>query len=149
MRAIGLVSDTHGLVRAEVLAGLEGVDRILHMGDVGGPDVLHALRAVAPVLAVRGNVDHGRWAADLPGTAATDLFGAPAFVLHDVGELDLDPGPAGIRIVLHGHTHVPRDMVEDGVRFVNPGSVGPRRFSLPVSYALLGEDLSVRFVCLE
>jgi putative phosphoesterase len=149
VRRIGLVSDTHGLLRPEVAAGLAGVERILHMGDVGRPEVLDELGRIAPVLAVRGNVDHGGWAERLPRTAAADLFGAPAFLVHDVADLDLDPRAAGLRFVLHGHSHVPRDEERDGVRFVNPGACGPRRFSLPVSFALLGEDLAVRFVCVE
>jgi putative phosphoesterase len=149
MKRIGLVSDTHGLLRPEVALGLDGVERILHMGDVGRPGVLEEFRRIAPVLAVRGNVDRGAWADELPRTATTDLFGAQAWLLHDVAELDLDPVAAGFRFVLHGHSHVPRDEERQGVRFVNPGSCGPRRFRLPVSYALLGEDLAVRLVCVE
>jgi len=143
---IGLVSDTHGLLRPEVLAGLRNVGRILHMGDLGSPDVLERLRRIGPVEAVRGNVDHGAWAQMLPETALVEAFGARLYLIHDLADLDLDPAAAGIRMVLHGHTHRPGVEERDGVLFVNPGSAGPRRFDLPVSYAYLAPDLSVRFV---
>ncbi|MCK6460795.1 MAG: metallophosphatase family protein [Planctomycetes bacterium] len=146
MRRVALVSDTHGLVRPEVLRALAGAERILHMGDVGSPDVLDALGAVAPVVAVRGNVDHGAWSRALPATQLVDAFGASLFLLHNLAELDVDPAAAGIAIVLYGHTHVPKEEARGGVRFVNPGSIGPRRFDLPVSFAFLGEDLAVEFV---
>ncbi len=146
MRSVALVSDTHGLLRPEVVRALEGVDRILHMGDVGGPEVLDGLRAIAPVHAVRGNVDRGAWARELPLTHVTEVFGSSLFLLHNIAELDLDPAGAGIAIVLYGHSHVPKEESRGGVRYVNPGSIGPRRFDLPISFAFLGEDLSVEFV---
>lgn len=146
MSRIAILSDTHGLLRPEVTGGLEGVERILHLGDLGRPEVLDALRAVAPVEIVRGNVDHGAWADALPRTLATDVYGAPAYLIHDLGELDLEPAAAGVRFVFYGHTHRPREEEVDGVRYVNPGSIGPRRLGLPVSYALLEPDLSLRFV---
>ena len=146
MRRIGLVSDTHGLLRQEVVDGLAGVERILHLGDVGKDGILEALRAVAPVDVVRGNVDHGAWADLLPRTAAVEVFGAAAYLIHDIGQLDLDPAAAGLRFVFYGHTHAPKAEERDGVWYVNPGSIGPRRFSQPVSYAILEPDLSVRFV---
>ncbi len=149
MRRLALVSDTHGLVRPEVLRALAGVERILHMGDVGSPDVLDALDAVAPVTAVRGNVDHGAWARALPATQLVDAFGASLFLLHNLADLDVDPAAAGIAIVLYGHTHVPKEEAKGNVRYVNPGSIGPKRFDLPVSFALLGENLSVEFVTLQ
>lgn len=145
---IGIVSDTHGLLRPEVARGLAGVERILHLGDVGRPDVLTELRALAPVHVVRGNVDHGAWAEALPRSAALDVYGVGAYLLHDLADLDLDPAAAGLGFVFYGHSHVPKEETRDGVRFVNPGSAGPRRFSLPVSYALLAPDLSIRFVTL-
>jgi len=146
VRRIGLVSDTHGLLRPELVDGLEGVEAILHLGDVGGAAILPALEEIAPVHAVRGNVDRGAWAAELPETRAVELFGVEAYLLHDPYALDLDPAAAGFRFVFHGHTHRPRDEERGGVRYVNPGSIGPRRFDLPISYALLGEDLTVEFV---
>jgi hypothetical protein len=146
MRRAALVSDTHGLLRPEVLRAIRGVERILHMGDVGSPDVLDGLRAIAPVHAVRGNVDRGAWSRELPETELVEVFGANLFLLHDVAELDVDPEAAGIAIVLYGHSHVPKDDVRDGVRYVNPGSIGPKRFDLPVSFAFLRDDLSVEFV---
>ncbi len=133
-------------MRPEVLAGLDGVESILHLGDVGSPGILPMLEAIAPVHAVRGNVDRGAWAAALPETRIVDLFGVQAYLLHDRGRLDLDPRAAGFRFVFYGHTHRPDETERDGVRFVNPGSIGPRRFDLPISYALVHEDLRVEFV---
>lgn len=146
MGRVALVSDTHGLLRPEALRALRGASRILHMGDVGSPEVLDGLRAIAPVKAVRGNVDHGAWAHELPETDVVEVFGKSLFLLHDLAELDLDPAAAGIAMVLYGHSHVPKAEEKGGVRYVNPGSIGPRRFELPISFAFLGEDLSVEFV---
>ena len=146
MRRIGLISDTHGLLRPEVMVGLRGVEAILHLGDVGNAAILPALAEIAPVKAVRGNVDRGLWADALPETLVVDVFGVDAFLLHDPGQLDLDPLEAGLGMVLHGHTHRPREDQIGGVRYLNPGSIGPRRFDLPISYALLHEDLRVEFV---
>ncbi len=146
MGRVALLSDTHGLLRPEVVRALEGVDRILHMGDVGTPEVLDGLRAIAPVHAVRGNVDHGAWARELPRTHLIEVFGADLLLLHNIAELDLDPAAAGIAMVLYGHSHVPKEEERGGVRYVNPGSIGPRRFDLPISFAFLGEDLAVEFV---
>jgi len=143
---VALVSDTHGLLRPEVVRALKCVDRILHMGDVGTPEVLEGLRAIAPLHAVRGNVDHGSWARELPRTHLIEVFGADLLLLHNIAELDLDPAAAGIAMVLYGHSHVPKEEERGGVRYVNPGSIGPRRFDLPISFALLREDLSVEFV---
>ena len=134
---IGLVSDTHGLVRPEALAALAGVDRIVHAGDVGAPEVLERLGEIAPVMAVRGNNDHGPWADALPDSEVIDIGGASLYVLHDVAELDLDPAAAGFQAVVSGHSHRPRIDTRGGVLFVNPGSIGPRRFTLPVALALL------------
>lgn len=146
MGRVALVSDTHGLLRPEALRALRGASLILHMGDVGSPDVLDGLRAIAPVKAVRGNVDRGEWARELPETDALDVHGRSLFLLHNLAELDLDPGAAGIAMVLYGHTHIPKEEEKGGVRYVNPGSIGPRRFDLPVSLAFLREDLTVEFV---
>jgi len=136
-------------LRPEVLDDLRGVESILHLGDVGGPGILRDLAQVAPVLAVRGNVDHGAWAKALPATRAVELFGAQAWMLHDPSALDLDPAAAGFRWVLFGHTHRPADEVRDGVRYVNPGAIGPRRFRLPVSWAVLREDGVLDFRTLD
>ena len=144
---IALISDTHGLLRPEVVEALQGsVEKILHLGDVGNETILRELEAIAPVVAVRGNVDRGALAARLPGTAVTDIFGANAYLLHNLDELDIDPAAAGMQFVLFGHTHKPYDQLRDGVRYLNPGSIGPRRFSLPISFALVEADLRVRFV---
>ncbi|MHC4956734.1 MAG: metallophosphoesterase family protein [Planctomycetota bacterium] len=148
MARVALLSDTHGLLRPEVVTGIAGVERILHMGDVGQPRILDELKAVAPVTVVRGNVDFGPLGS-LPETAVVDLFGATGYLIHNLGELDLDPKAAGFQFVFYGHSHEPAEETRDGVRFVNPGSIGPRRFSLPVSYALLSDDLSVEFVTLQ
>jgi putative phosphoesterase len=150
---IGLVSDTHGLVRPEALAALAGVDRIVHAGDVGAPEVLERLAELAPVSAVRGNNDYGPWAKALPDTAVVEAGGVSLYVLHDVAELDLDPAAAGFHAVVSGHSHRPRIDTREGVLFVNPGSIGPRRFTLPVALALLhvsgAEELRAEIVELE
>lgn len=136
MIRLGLVSDTHGLVRPEALEALRGVDRILHMGDVGTPEVLERLGEVAPITAVRGNVDKGAWARALPETEVVEADGLFLYLLHDIDRLDLDPEAAGFAAVLHGHSHRPRDATIRGVRYLNPGSIGPLRFRLPVALAL-------------
>lgn len=134
---VGVISDTHGLLRAGALSALRGVDRIVHAGDVGDRRVLAALRSLAPVTAVRGNVDRGALADELPATAAAEVAGAWLYVLHDLAELDLDPAAAGFAAVIHGHTHVPKIERRNGVLYLNPGSAGPRRFHLPVTLARL------------
>lgn len=134
---IGLISDTHGLMRPEALAALQGVSQIIHAGDVGSPDVLVALQAIAPVSAIRGNVDHGRWVQGLPATRVVEADGALLYVLHDLGALDLDPAAARFAAVISGHSHQPRIERRNGVFYINPGSAGPRRFRLPVTLALL------------
>ena len=143
--AVAVISDTHGLLRPEVVRALAGVERILHMGDVGSPDILEQLEAIAPVVAVRGNVDHGAWAEALPRNQVVEVFGRNAYMLHNLAELDIDPAAAGMAYVFYGHTHTPADEERDGVRYVNPGSIGPRRFSLPISYVLLGPDHLLQF----
>ncbi|MGE3275104.1 MAG: metallophosphoesterase family protein [Vicinamibacterales bacterium] len=137
---IGLVSDTHGLLRPEAVAALAGVDLIVHAGDVGKPDVLDGLRAIAPVVAVRGNVDHGTWADELPEREIVRTSTLTLYVLHDLAELDGDPVAEGVGVVVSGHSHRPVIEWRGSVLYVNPGSIGPRRFSLPVSLALLRVD---------
>ena len=134
---IGLISDTHGLLRPQAIAALTGVQRIIHAGDIGGPDILEALRSLAPVDAVRGNNDEGQWAAGVPAHLTLQIQGVCIHVLHDLKELDVDPVRAGFGVVIAGHSHRPDVTERDGVLFVNPGSAGPRRFRLPVAIAYL------------
>ena len=134
---VGLVSDTHGLLRPEALAALEGSDLIVHAGDVGDPGILERLRVLAPTWAVRGNVDTQPWAMTLPATDVVAAGALQLYVLHDLASLDLDPAAAGFAAVISGHTHRPAADVRDGVLYLNPGSAGPRRFTLPVCLARL------------
>lgn len=136
MCRVGLIADTHGLLRAEAVQALCGVERIIHAGDIGTSEVLEALRAVAPVQAVRGNSDRGAWASRLPESLDLQLGGVRIRVLHDAKDLDLDPD-AGIGVVVSGHSHKPGVVRREGVLFVNPGSAGPRRFKLPVTVGYL------------
>jgi uncharacterized protein len=139
-KIIGLISDTHGLIRPEALAALRGSDIIIHAGDVGRPDILGHLMALAPVFAVRGNVDGGAWAAPLPETETLVFGGHSLHVLHILGSLAIDPRAAGISAVISGHTHVPLIEEKGGVLYVNPGSAGPRRFRLPVTVGKIQVD---------
>jgi uncharacterized protein len=132
---VGVISDTHGLLRPEAVAALKGADLIIHAGDVGTPDVIDALRKLAPTFVVRGNVDKADWAGALPATADVEVGGLLFHVLHDISELDLDPAAVGYAAVVYGHSHQPSIETRDGVLFLNPGSAGPRRFKLPVSIA--------------
>jgi putative phosphoesterase len=134
---IGLISDTHGLMRTQALTALAGSDLIIHAGDVGKPDILDQLRAVAPVMAVRGNIDKDIWASQLPMTEVVETSLARIYVLHDLQQLDLDPVAAGFGIVVSGHSHKPGQSERSGVIYVNPGSAGPRRFHLPITVARL------------
>ena len=134
---IGLISDTHGLLRPQALEALRGSELILHAGDVGKPEILAALRELAPVIAVRGNVDTADWARTLPETAVAEADKFLIYVLHDVHTLDLNPAAAGFRVVVSGHSHQPGRFERDGVLYINPGSAGPRRFQLPVTVARL------------
>jgi uncharacterized protein len=129
---IGGISDTHGRLRKVVFAAFDGVQRILHAGDVGGPAILEALSRIAPVTAVRGNVDRGRWGAALPATEVVEIAGVSIYILHDLAHLDLKPDAAGFRVVVYGHSHRPKIEEKNGVLYFNPGSAGPRRFQLPV-----------------
>jgi putative phosphoesterase len=137
MQHIGVISDTHGLLRPQAIAALQGSALIIHAGDVGSPDILDALRQIAPVVAVRGNVDKGPWAERLPQTEVVQIDDSSMYVLHILDELDLDPPTAGFRAVISGHTHQPKIETKDGVLYFNPGSAGPRRFNLPVSVGRL------------
>jgi putative phosphoesterase len=134
---IGLISDTHNLVRPEAKRALAGVDRILHAGDICGPRVLDELGEIAPVVAVRGNNDRGPWANSIRAAEAIEIGRVSIYILHDLGEIDLDPKSAGFRVVISGHSHRPAIHDRDGVLYINPGSAGPRRFTLPVSLAIL------------
>jgi uncharacterized protein len=134
---IGVISDTHGLLRPEAIDALRESDHIIHAGDVGSPEILEKLAAIAPVTAVRGNVDKSAWARKLPGTAVLELDGITIYMLHDLAQLDLKPKAAGFAAVVSGHSHVPKQETRDGVLYFNPGSAGPRRFKLPVSVGRL------------
>jgi putative phosphoesterase len=134
---IGLVSDTHGLVRPQALELLKGSDRIIHAGDICDPEVLRQLARIAPVTAVRGNNDRGDWAAVLRESEVLQAEDALIYVIHDLAELDIDPAAAGMQVVVSGHSHKPQSQLKEGVLFVNPGSAGPRRFRLPVSVGRL------------
>lgn len=134
---MGVISDTHGLLRPEAMDALRGVEAIIHAGDVGDAAILATLRTLAPVTAVRGNVDRGDLARDLPATAILECGGVQIYVLHNLADLDLKPGVAGIGVVVSGHTHEPLIREQDGVIYMNPGSAGPRRFSHPITVAML------------
>ncbi len=130
---IGVISDTHGLLRPEAVGALRGTDRIIHAGDVGKPEILDELALIAPVTAVRGNVDVGAWARKLPRTEVVEIEQTPLYVLHILQELDLKPEAAGFAAVISGHSHKPAQEIRKGVLYFNPGSAGPRRFKLPVT----------------
>ena len=134
---IGVISDTHGLLRPEALAAFQGVDAIIHAGDVGDPAILPELKRVAPVTAVRGNIDTEGWAKRLPETNVLEIGGVSLYVLHRLQDLDLDPSAAGFAAVIFGHSHQPLIEWRGNVLFFNPGSAGPRRFSLPISVGKL------------
>lgn len=149
---VGLISDTHGLLRQQALDFLRGSAHILHAGDIVEPRTLDELAALAPLTAVRGNNDHGAWAQALPHSATVTLGGVAILVIHDLNELDIDPVAAGVRVVVAGHSHKPACVERDGVLYVNPGSAGRRRFTLPVAVGeLLVEEgrVRVRLVTLE
>ena len=149
---IGVIADTHGLLRPQVLKALDGVDLIIHAGDIGDPLILRRLERIAPVQAVRGNIDRGDWAADLPLTRVVEVGDVHLYVLHELYCLDLDPAAAGFAAVIFGHSHSPHLEHQNGVLFLNPGAAGPRRFTLPVSLARLrvqGASLRARLVELK
>jgi putative phosphoesterase len=134
---IGVISDTHGLLRPEAVEALRGSDRILHAGDVGTPEILQGLAKIAPLIAIRGNVDSAPWARALPATEVIEAGGISIYMLHDLAQLDLKPEAAGFRVVVYGHSHQPKIEEKNGVLYFNPGSAGPRRFRLPVSVGRL------------
>jgi putative phosphoesterase len=152
VKRIGLISDTHGLLREEAVEALRGSELIIHAGDVGKPEILEALRRISPVVAVRGNVDTAPWAKALQETAVAEAGSVLIYVLHDVNALDLNPATAGFHIVVSGHSHKPGKSERDSVLYINPGSAGPRRFQLPISLAILRVEPTpweVEFVDLE
>jgi len=133
MITIGVISDTHGLLRTEAVEKLRGSDYIIHAGDIGDATILHKLSELAPVTAVRGNVDRAKWARKIPDTNVLDVAGISIYVLHDLQQLDLKPESAGFAAVVSGHSHVPKQETKNGVLYLNPGSAGPRRFRLPIT----------------
>jgi putative phosphoesterase len=130
---IGVTSDTHGLLRAEAVELLRGSEHIIHAGDIGSPEIIPALEEMAPVTAIRGNVDTQAWARSFAETEVVELGGLHIYVIHDVNALDLNPKAAGFAAVISGHSHQPKQEMKDGVLYFNPGSAGPRRFKLPIS----------------
>ncbi len=134
---IGVISDTHGLLRPEAIEALRGSQQIIHAGDVGAPAILQRLASIAPVTVVRGNVDKEAWARKLPESNVLEVGGVSIYVLHDLAKLDLKPKAAGFAAVVSGHSHTPKQETRDGVLYFNPGSAGPRRFKLPVSVGRL------------
>ena len=134
---IGIISDTHGLLRPESLDVLQNSDLIVHAGDIGSPLVIKGLENLAPVIAVRGNMDSETWACKIPVTDMFEAKGLFVYVIHDIARLDVVPETTGIRIIISGHTHKPRIREEKGVLYINPGSAGPRRFTYPVSVSVL------------
>ena len=148
-KLIGIISDTHGLVRPQALEALKGVDMILHAGDIGSQDVLNTLNEVAPVVAVRGNNDKADWAHSLPDWEVVEVGNVSIYMLHDVKEIDISPSGAGFQVVVSGHSHKPSVEEQRGVLYINPGSAGPRRFTLPVSVAhlhVVGKKLQAKII---
>jgi putative phosphoesterase len=149
---VGVISDTHGLLRPEAMKALAGVSMIIHAGDIGRPEVITSLENIAPVVAVRGNTDRDGWACRLPFTEVVQVGGISLYVLHDIGMLDLNPAAAGFHAVISGHTHQPAIENRNDVYYLNPGSAGPKRFTLPVSVALLrveNDSLKAELLTLE
>ncbi|HEV8719196.1 MAG TPA: metallophosphoesterase family protein [Candidatus Binatia bacterium] len=149
---IGLISDTHGLVRPEALAALEGSELIIHAGDIGKAEVLTSLEAIAPVIAIRGNNDRDAWAKKIPDVLNVQINGVAIHVIHNVNELEADPITEGFRAIVSGHSHKPGVVTQDGILFINPGSAGPRRFKLPVTVGkllLVRDSVRVKIVNLD
>lgn len=144
---IGIISDTHGLLRSEATRLLRGSDHIIHAGDIGALEVIEGLRTIAPITAIKGNIDTGQWARDYPPTRLLELGGRALYVLDNLKEIDLDPAASGIDVVISGHSHRPMIQTKNGVLYLNPGSAGPRRFKLPISIATL--SLSDCAICPE
>jgi putative phosphoesterase len=137
---LGLISDTHGLLRESALRAMQNTEMIIHAGDVGDPKILEALKKLAPVTAVRGNVDTKEWATKLPPVAVVKVGVARIYILHDVKELKLNSIPSGVSIIVSGHSHKPGQATSNGILYINPGSAGPRRFNLPITVARLDLD---------
>ncbi len=137
---IGLIADTHGLLRPQALTALQGVDHLIHAGDIGGPQILAELERIAPLSVVRGNNDGDAWADDIPEHLTLRFSATSLYVLHDLKQLAIDPKAEGIDVVIAGHSHKPLHEERDGVLYLNPGSAGPRRFKLPIGVALLHID---------
>jgi uncharacterized protein len=149
-RRIGLISDTHGLMRPEALERLQGSDLLIHAGDIGKPEVLTALRKIAPVIAIKGNNDTGSWARKLPDTRKVAIGTLRLYVIHNLRELNFDPAARGFRVVISGHSHKPAIQTNGRVLFVNPGSAGPRRFKLPICVGrLMVQDKSIETEIIE
>ena len=149
---VGIISDTHGLVRPEALSALQNSDLIIHAGDIGSAEIVGELRRIAPTFAVRGNIDTQAWAANLPMTEVVEVGQLIVWVLHEISQLDLDPLAAGFAGVVFGHSHQPSIQTRDGVLYVNPGSAGPRRFQLPVTIAraiVSGQEIQAEIVELQ
>jgi putative phosphoesterase len=137
---LGVISDTHGLLRPEAIEALRGSGRILHAGDIGNPEILKALARIAPVTAICGNIDTGQWASALPETEVLEIEGISIYMLHDLSKIDLKPEAAGFKVVISGHSHQPKIEEKNGVLYFNAGSAGPRRFKLPVSVGRLAVE---------
>ncbi|HET9183115.1 MAG TPA: metallophosphoesterase family protein [Candidatus Angelobacter sp.] len=149
---VGVISDTHGLLRPEALAALRGSEYIIHAGDIGAPEIIDELRKIAPVTAIRGNVDVQTWAREYPETEVVELGGKSIYIIHNLKALDLNPKAAGFDALISGHSHKPVQEMKDGVLYLNPGSAGPRRFRLPISVAKLsieGNSLRAEIVILN
>ena len=149
---LGVISDTHGLLRPEAVEALRGAQHVIHAGDVGSPEILKKLATIAPLTAVRGNVDKEPWAQQLPETQVLETGGISIYLLHDLTRLDVKPEAAGFRVVISGHSHIPKQEVRNGVLYFNPGSAGPRRFKRPVSVGRLsieGAEVSAELVMLN
>ncbi len=152
MLRIGLIADTHGLLRPQALAALQGVDHLIHAGDIGGPQILAELERIAPLSVVRGNNDGDAWADGIPESLTLRFGAISLYVLHDLKQLAIDPKAEGIDVVIAGHSHKPLHDVRDGVLYLNPGSAGPRRFKLPIGVAVLhidGEQVRAELITLE
>jgi putative phosphoesterase len=146
---VGIISDTHGLLRPEALDVLQNSDLIVHAGDIGSPLVINGLEDIAPVIAVRGNMDSETWASKIPFTEVFEVKGLFVYVIHDIARLDVVPETAGIRIIISGHSHKPLIREEKGILYINPGSAGPRRFTLPVSVSMLrinGDSVDAKII---
>ena len=146
---IGVISDTHGLIRPESLRALRGAELIIHAGDIGKPDVIETLKSIAPVVAIRGNNDREKWARKFPETAVVEVGEVRIYLIHNIKEIKIDPSAAGFQVVISGHSHRPSVLRRGGVLFLNPGSAGPRHFKLPIAVARLqvrGESVSPKIV---